>query len=75
MRVCTHHTTQTTQIAAEFKRFSVYLPNVSVGVYFGGVAIKTHRDELKAKVPPIVVGTPGRVKQVCMHVWRELVLW
>lgn len=53
-----------TQIAAEFKRFSVYLPNVSVGVYFGGVAIKTHRDELKAKVPPIVVGTPGRIKQV-----------
>lgn len=57
-------TTTRSQIAAEFKRFSVYLPNVAVGVYFGGVAIKTHRDELKAKVPPIVVGTPGRIKQV-----------
>lgn len=59
-----HQQQQRSQIAAEFKRFSVYLPNVAVGVYFGGVAIKTHRDELKAKVPPIVVGTPGRIKQV-----------
>jgi ATP-dependent RNA helicase UAP56/SUB2 len=52
------------QICHEFERFSVYLPNIKVGNFFGGLPIKTQRDLLKTNCPHIVVGTPGRLKQV-----------
>lgn len=52
------------QISHEFERFCAYLPDVKVMVIFGGVDIKIHKTDLKAKMPHIVVGTPGRVKQV-----------
>jgi len=53
------------QICHEFERFSVYLPGVRVANFFGGLPIKQHKDALKSPTPPhIVVGTPGRVKQL-----------
>lgn len=52
------------QICHEFERFSVYLPNIKVGNFFGGLPIKTQREMLKTNCPHIVVGTPGRLKQL-----------
>ncbi len=52
------------QICAEYERFKKAMPTVKVGNYFGGLPLKTQREELKTGAPNIVVGTPGRVKQV-----------
>lgn len=49
------------QICQEFLRFSKYLPEVKVKVFFGGIAIEQHRKLLATEVPNVVVGTPGRV--------------
>ena len=54
----------TTQICHEFERFSIRLRNVKVGNFFGGVPVQQQKEGLKKEVPTIVVGTPGRVKQV-----------
>lgn len=53
------------QIAQEFERFSTHLPDVKVGTFYGGIPIKEQKEALKKGAPSIVVGTPGRVKQVC----------
>jgi len=52
------------QICQEFIRFSKYLPEVKVRVFFGGINIKQHRLMLESETPQIVVGTPGRVLQL-----------
>eukprot|EP00823_Brevimastigomonas_motovehiculus_P001232 TRINITY_DN11741_c0_g1_i1.p1 TRINITY_DN11741_c0_g1~~TRINITY_DN11741_c0_g1_i1.p1 ORF type:complete len:465 (-),score=116.38 TRINITY_DN11741_c0_g1_i1:292-1686(-) len=52
------------QICQEYMRFSKYLPEVKVKVFFGGIAVKEHLDLLEKEVPNIVVGTPGRVLQL-----------
>ncbi|EXB88204.1 DEAD-box ATP-dependent RNA helicase 56 [Morus notabilis] len=49
------------QICHEFERFSTYLPDLKVAVFYGGVNIKLHKDLLKNECPHIVVGTPGRI--------------
>ncbi|OIV96488.1 hypothetical protein TanjilG_07880 [Lupinus angustifolius] len=49
------------QICHEFERFSTYLPDLKVAVFYGGVNIKVHKDLLKNECPHIVVGTPGRI--------------
>jgi ATP-dependent RNA helicase UAP56/SUB2 len=49
------------QICQEFMRFSKYLPDVKVKVFFGGIAIRQHRQLLEASQPHVVVGTPGRI--------------
>lgn len=54
------------QICHEFERFSVYLPSVKVGNFFGGLPVQQQRALLKDNTPHIVVGTPGRLKQVSM---------
>jgi ATP-dependent RNA helicase UAP56/SUB2 len=54
------------QICAEFERFSKRLRGVKIGNFFGGINVTEHRAALKKEVPSIVVGTPGRVKQVRM---------
>jgi superfamily II DNA/RNA helicase len=53
------------QICREFERFGKPL-NVKVGNFFGGMDVKAQREVLKneEKCPDIVVGTPGRIKQV-----------
>jgi len=52
------------QICQEYLRFSKYLPDVKVKVFFGGINIKQHKSLLASEVPNIVVGTPGRVLQL-----------
>ncbi len=54
------------QICHEYERFTTYMKNVRVGNFFGGLPIKNQRESLKDKdkCPHIIVGTPGRVKQV-----------
>jgi len=52
------------QICQEFIRFSKYLPDVKVKVFFGGISPDQHRKMLKSEVPNIVVGTPGRILQL-----------
>ena len=52
------------QICHEFERFSTYMSNVKVGNFFGGLPIKQHKKVLKEDCPSIIVGTPGRLKQV-----------
>ncbi|KAI3989942.1 hypothetical protein MKX01_003645 [Papaver californicum] len=49
------------QICHEFERFSTYLPDIKVAVFYGGVNIKTHKELLKNESPHVVVGTPGRI--------------
>uniref|UniRef100_A0A0E0L6K9 RNA helicase n=1 Tax=Oryza punctata TaxID=4537 RepID=A0A0E0L6K9_ORYPU len=49
------------QICHEFERFSKYLSEIKVAVFYGGVHIKKHKDLLKNDCPHIVVGTPGRI--------------
>lgn len=51
------------QICHEFERFGVYM-KVKVANFFGGFPIKQHKDMLKTDCPHIIVGTPGRLKQV-----------
>jgi len=55
------------QICREFERFGKPM-GVKVGNFFGGMDIKAHKDMLKDedKCPDIVVGTPGRIKQVSL---------
>jgi superfamily II DNA/RNA helicase len=49
------------QISKEYERFSKYMPNVKVGVFFGGLPMEKDTQTLKNNCPHIVVGTPGRI--------------
>jgi len=49
------------QIAKEYERFSKFMTNVKVGVFFGGIPIAKDEETLKNNCPHIVVGTPGRL--------------
>jgi len=49
------------QIAKEYERFSKYMGNIKVGVFFGGLNISKDEETLKKNCPHIVVGTPGRI--------------
>lgn len=52
------------QIFKEYKRFSTHLDNVRISCLMGGVDRKLNIKELKETKPQIVVGTPGRVKDL-----------
>jgi len=52
------------QICQEFLRFSKYLPEVKIKVFFGGINIDQHRKLLATEQPHIVIGTPGRILQL-----------
>eukprot|EP01025_Chloroclados_australasicus_P037043 TRINITY_DN3771_c0_g4_i1.p2 TRINITY_DN3771_c0_g4~~TRINITY_DN3771_c0_g4_i1.p2 ORF type:complete len:443 (-),score=56.25 TRINITY_DN3771_c0_g4_i1:198-1526(-) len=56
------------QICREIERFKVHMkdPVVRVGNFFGGLPVNQQREQLKdsSKCPHIVVGTPGRLKQL-----------
>jgi ATP-dependent RNA helicase UAP56/SUB2 len=52
------------QICQEFQRFSKYLPDVKIKVFFGGINVQQHRTVLEQETPHVVVGTPGRVLQL-----------
>merc|ERR1711988_1922434 len=49
------------QISKEYERFSKFLANIKVGVFFGGMAIAKDEQILKNNCPHVVVGTPGRI--------------
>lgn len=49
------------QISKEYERFSKYMPQVRVDVFFGGMNVANDEKKLKQRTPHIVVGTPGRV--------------
>jgi len=49
------------QISKEYERFSKFLPNLKVGVFFGGLPIAKDEAVIKSNCPHIVVGTPGRI--------------
>jgi ATP-dependent RNA helicase UAP56/SUB2 len=51
------------QIRNEYNRFSKYLPEARISVFYGGVPIREDQEALrdKTKTPHIVVGTPGRI--------------
>ncbi|PSN57386.1 ATP-dependent RNA helicase DDX39A [Blattella germanica] len=49
------------QISKEYERFTKYMPQANVGVFFGGLPIKNDQQVLKNKCANIVVGTPGRI--------------
>eukprot|EP01094_Clydonella_sp_ATCC50884_P010632 TRINITY_DN2038_c0_g3_i2.p1 TRINITY_DN2038_c0_g3~~TRINITY_DN2038_c0_g3_i2.p1 ORF type:complete len:443 (-),score=216.29 TRINITY_DN2038_c0_g3_i2:263-1543(-) len=49
------------QICKEFERFKKYMPAVKVGVFYGGVPVAQHVEQLKNDPPHVVIGTPGRV--------------
>ncbi|GFG35988.1 hypothetical protein Cfor_03569, partial [Coptotermes formosanus] len=49
------------QISKEYERFSKYMPQTKVGVFFGGLPIQKDEEVLKTSCPHIVVGTPGRI--------------
>jgi len=48
------------QISKEYQRFSKYMENVNVAVFFGGMPIDKDKKTLKENCPHIVVATPGR---------------
>lgn len=52
------------QICHEFDRFKKYLPKVKAAVFYGGIPVAEHRELLKKETPHIVIGTPGRIKQL-----------
>eukprot|EP00798_Chlamydomonas_sp_ICE-L_P019497 gene19497-26160_t len=52
------------QICHEFERFSARLRGVKIANYFGGIPVSEHKDALKKETPNIIVGTPGRIKQL-----------
>jgi len=49
------------QICQEFMRFSKYLSEVKVKVFFGGIQYKLHEKILNENTPHVVIGTPGRI--------------
>lgn len=53
------------QICHEFTRFSARTKGVTVANFYGGIPITQNKELLKKAMPNIVVGTPGRIKQVC----------
>lgn len=52
------------QIQKEYERFSKYLPDVKSKVFYGGVKVQDDIAALAKEVPHVVVGTPGRIKDL-----------
>ncbi len=59
--VLTHTRELAFQAAKEFGRFGKYLPNIKVGVVYGGTSIDEQKKMLKENPSHILIGTPGRV--------------
>ncbi len=52
------------QICHEFTRFSARMKGVTIANFYGGIPASQNKETLKKAIPNIVVGTPGRIKQV-----------
>merc|ERR1712167_31211 len=60
------------QIKHEFDRFAKYFSDVKCAVVYGGIPITKDKEMLKESTPHILIGTPGRVLQLCRE--KELKL-
>jgi ATP-dependent RNA helicase UAP56/SUB2 len=60
------------QIKHEFDRFAKYFSDVKCAVVYGGIPIAKDKEMLKENCPHVVIGTPGRVLQLCRE--KELKL-
>merc|ERR1712141_305824 len=49
------------QISKEYERFSKYMEQTKIAVFFGGMPVDKDKKTLKENCPHIVVGTPGRI--------------
>jgi ATP-dependent RNA helicase UAP56/SUB2 len=52
------------QISNEYQRFSKYMPEVKVAVFFGGKPVHGDEKAINVNYPHIVVGTPGRILEL-----------
>eukprot|EP01123_Difflugia_compressa_P011841 TRINITY_DN4858_c0_g1_i3.p1 TRINITY_DN4858_c0_g1~~TRINITY_DN4858_c0_g1_i3.p1 ORF type:complete len:453 (+),score=98.03 TRINITY_DN4858_c0_g1_i3:86-1360(+) len=52
------------QIREEFDRFKKYMPEVRTKMLYGGVPVQTDKKDIRASIPHIVIGTPGRTLQL-----------
>ena len=52
------------QIGQEFQRFTRYMPEVETVVLYGGIPKQENIQTIKDKKPCIVIGTPGRLKDI-----------
>jgi superfamily II DNA/RNA helicase len=52
------------QIQKEYERFTKYLPSVKAVAFFGGINKSQNIKVLKEETPHVVVGTPGRIKDL-----------
>jgi len=55
------------QISKEYERFSKYMPDFKVSVFYGGVPIANDKETLKKGAPHVIVATPGR----CLDLLRQ----
>lgn len=52
------------QICKEYERFTKYLPNVKTAAFYGGINRTINIKTINEEGPHIVVGTPGRIKDL-----------
>lgn len=52
------------QIASEFQRFSKYVEGVDTAVFYGKIPVESNIKQLQERQPTVVVGTPGRLKDL-----------
>jgi len=59
--VLCHTREMASQIFGEFERFSKYMPDVQVGVVYGGIPYLESKRVIEQEKPHILIGTPGRI--------------
>jgi ATP-dependent RNA helicase UAP56/SUB2 len=60
------------QICHVFDRFKKYMPTIKSAVFYGGIDVSIHKDLLRDEQPHIIIGTPGRIRQLAEE--KNLVL-
>jgi superfamily II DNA/RNA helicase len=59
------------QIQKEYERFTKYLPNVKSAAFYGGINKSQNIKLLETECPHIVVGTPGRIKDLAVKMAKK----
>lgn len=59
--VLCHTREMASQIFGEFERFSKYMPDVQIGVVYGGIPYLESKRVIEQEKPHILIGTPGRI--------------
>ncbi|KAI0979611.1 hypothetical protein GJ496_011031 [Pomphorhynchus laevis] len=60
------------QISREYDRFSRYMSDIKVAVFFGGINVKKDEETIRKGCPHIVVGTPGRILYLARNGYLNL---